>query len=313
MQKSLFVALLGVLFIAQMACQKKSVTTPNGNTVTVHTSNSGPKAQMGQTVSVNVNTFVKDSMVQSTRRDFGGPRDLPLPKQEEIRGKMPAVFEAILMMAKGDSATLIQPADSAMLDMLQKRFGPDAKEIRYEIVLVDILTEEAIKAREAEERQKMEAAQKEQEAEQKEMEERMKNAPAVKALEPKISSLVAQHLADYKAGKLGDKLQKTASGLELVVLEKGNGAPVKDGDKVWTNYYGVLKSTGKMFDNSYSRGHALPFPVGGLVPGFNEGMKMLNHGGKAVLFIPSALGYGDQGAGADIPPGSDLVFYLEME
>ena len=67
-----------------------------------------------------------------------------------------------------------------------------------------------------------------------------------------------------------------------------------------------------MFDNSYDRGGPSPFTVGGLIPGFNEGMKLLNRGGKALLFIPSDLGYGEQGAGAEIPPNTDLVFYIEM-
>jgi FKBP-type peptidyl-prolyl cis-trans isomerase FkpA/FKBP-type peptidyl-prolyl cis-trans isomerase FklB len=67
-----------------------------------------------------------------------------------------------------------------------------------------------------------------------------------------------------------------------------------------------------MFDNSYDRGGPAPFNVGSLIPGFNEGMKLLNRGGKALLFIPSKLGYGEQGAGGDIPPNADLVFYIEM-
>jgi FKBP-type peptidyl-prolyl cis-trans isomerase FkpA len=67
-----------------------------------------------------------------------------------------------------------------------------------------------------------------------------------------------------------------------------------------------------MFDNSYDRGGPAPFNVGGLIPGFNEGMKLLNRGGKALLIIPSKLGYGAQGAGGDIPPNTDLVFYIEM-
>ena len=52
--------------------------------------------------------------------------------------------------------------------------------------------------------------------------------------------------------------------------------------------------------------------MGSLVEGFNEGMKLLNRGGKAVLFIPYQLGYGEQGAGP-IPAKTDLVFYLSME
>lgn len=67
-----------------------------------------------------------------------------------------------------------------------------------------------------------------------------------------------------------------------------------------------------MFDNSFERGEPAPFPVGQLIPGFNEGMQLLNRGGKAILFIPPALGYGEAGAGDVIPSNADLVFYIEM-
>jgi peptidylprolyl isomerase len=41
-------------------------------------------------------------------------------------------------------------------------------------------------------------------------------------------------------------------------------------------------------------------------------MQLLNRGGKAILFIPPALGYGEAGAGDVIPANADLVFYIEM-
>jgi FKBP-type peptidyl-prolyl cis-trans isomerase FkpA len=290
MRNLLFVAIIA-LSLAQIACEKGGpVKTKGGNTVTIHTNNSGPKVTYGQTVLINVNTWLNDSLIQSTMRDNGGPREVAIPDSSQMKAKVPAVFEALLMMANGDSATVIQPVDSIMARGIPKEFG-DVKTIRYEVKVVDILTPEKIAAREAEEMQKMEG---------------------VKAQGVEVAATVATTLADYKAKKLGDKLQKTASGLEYVIIEQGTGAPIKDGDNVPTNYYGVLKANGTMFDNSFDRGGAAPFQVGALVPGFNEGMKLLNKGGKAILFIPFSLAYGEAENGP-IPAKSDLVFYIGLE
>jgi len=290
MRNLLILSVLTLFSFAQIACQKgKTVTTAGGNSVINHTNLEGTKATYGNTVLISVNTWVNDSLVQSTSRDQGGPREIALPDSSMMKGKVPAVFEALLMMAKGDSATVIQPLDSLMKKGIPKNFG-EVKEIRYEVKLVDILTPEVMQKRQQEEMQKAEGA---------------------KAQGMLIAEKVKTMLADYKAKKLAG-LEKSASGLEYVIIEKGSGGPIKDGDSVPTNYYGARKVDGVMFDNSYDRGGPAPFNVGSLIPGFNEGMKLLNHGGKALLFIPSKLGYGEQGAGGDIPPNADLVFYIEM-
>ncbi len=290
MRNLLFLAIVALSF-AQIACEKGGpVKTKGGNTVTNHTNNPGPKITYGQTVLISVNTWLNDTLIQSTDRDTGGPREVAIPDSSQMKAKVPAVFEALLMMANGDSATVLQPVDSIMARGIPKEFG-EVKTIRYEVKVVDILTPEKIAAREAEE---------------------MKEMEAVKAQGVEVAATVASTLADYKAKKLGDKLKKTASGLEYVIIEQGTGAPVKDGDQIKTNYYGVLKSNGTMFDNSFDRGGAAPFQVGGLVPGFNEGMKLLNKGGKAILFIPYDLAYGEQ-ANGPIPAKSDLVFYIGLE
>lgn len=126
-----------------------------------------------------------------------------------------------------------------------------------------------------------------------------------------VAETIKQMLAEYKSKKLAG-LKKSASGLEYVIIDQGTGPGIKDGDMIPTSYYGVRKADGVMFDNSYDRGGPADFGVGQLIPGFNEGMKLLNRGGKAVLFIPSELGYGAQGASEQIPPNTDLVFYIEM-
>lgn len=290
MRNLLILSVLAFFFAGQMACQKgKEVTTAGGNKVINHTNLQGPKATYGQTVLISVNTWVNDSLVQSTSRDAGGPREINLPDSSMMKGRVPAVFEALLMMTKGDSATVIQPLDSLMKKGVPKSFG-DVKEIRYEVKLVDVLTTEALQKRQQESAQKAQAAQ---------------------AQGMMVAETVKTMLGDYKSKKLAN-LQKTDSGLEYVIIEKGAGAPLKDGDSVPTNYYGVRKADGVMFDNSYDRGGPTPFTVGALIPGFNEGMKLINRGGKAILFIPSKIGYGAQGAGGDIPPNADLVFYIEL-
>jgi len=290
MRNLLILSVLTLISIAQVACQKgKEVTTEGGNRVINHTNNEGPKATFGNTVLISVNTWVNDSLVQSTSRDAGGPREIALPDSSMMKGKVPAVFEALMLMAKGDSATVIQPLDSTMKKGIPKSFG-EVKEIRYEVKLEDIITPEVLQQRQAEEMQKAEGA---------------------KAQGMLVAESVKNMLAEYKSQKLAN-LKKTASGLEYVIIEQGTGAAIKDGDNIPTSYYGVRKNDGKMFDNSFDRGGPSPFSVGGLIPGFNEGMKLINRGGKALLFIPSSLGYGEQGAGADIPPNTDLVFYIEM-
>lgn len=290
MRNLLILSVLTLFTATQLACQKgKEVTTAGGNRVINHTNLQGPKATYGNTVMISVNTWVNDSLVQSTTRDAGGPREIALPDSSQMKGKVPAVFEALLMMAKGDSVTVIQPLDSIMKKGIPKNFG-EVKEIRYEVKLEDILTPEMLQKRQQEEMQKMEGVQ---------------------AQGMLVAETVKTMLADYKGKKLAN-LKKSESGLEYVIIEQGTGAPIKDGDSVPTSYYGVRKSDGVMFDNSYDRGGPTPFNVGALIPGFNEGMKLLNRGGKALLFIPSKLGYGAQGAGADIPPNSDLVFYIDM-
>lgn len=264
--------------------------TANGNFVINHTKNTGEKIKPGQTVLISVNTFLNDSLVQSTTRDNGGPREFTIPGSNTMKDRVPAVFDAILYLTNGDSATVIQPVDSIMAKAIPKEYG-EVKNIRFEMKVVDVLTDEKIVAREA---------------------ERQKQMEIIKAQGVEVANLTKTLLDDYKDQKLGERLKKTTSGLEYIILEQGAGAAVKDGDYIPTHYYGMLKSNGTMIDNSFESGSPFPFTVGSLVEGFNEGMKLLNRGGKAILFIPYNLAYGDQEIGP-IPARSDLVFYLALD
>lgn len=271
--------------------QPKETLTAGGYRMVNYTNKTGEKVQLGQTLELAVDTYVGDSLVSSLRRDYGGPREIEMPTTEQLAGQpLPPIFDALLLMTEGDSATVYQPIDSTIRTMLPPELQ-DQKELHFNIVVVNIKTPAEIAAAQA---------------------EAEKEAAAAKARGEEVGKLVNNTLADYKANKLGDRLKKTASGLEYVVLEAGQPGSIAEGDEVMTHYYGVLKSDGTMFDNSFDRGEALNFPVGQLIPGFNEGMILLGHGGKGVLFIPYELAYGENEAGP-IPAKSDLVFYLELK
>jgi FKBP-type peptidyl-prolyl cis-trans isomerase len=101
--------------------------------------------------------------------------------------------------------------------------------------------------------------------------------------------------------------------LQYEVITKGdpNSATPKLQDTVVAHYAGTL-TDGKEFDNSYKRGEPLSIPVGGVIRGWTEALQLMHIGDKWKVYIPSELGYGDRGAGADIPGGATLVFEMEL-
>ena len=102
-------------------------------------------------------------------------------------------------------------------------------------------------------------------------------------------------------------------GLQYEVIKKGdaNSSTPALQDTVVAHYAGTLIN-GKKFDNSYDRGEPLTIPVGGVIRGWTEILQLMHIGDKWKVFIPSELGYGDRGAGADIPGGAVLIFEMEL-
>jgi len=166
--------------------------------------------------------------------------------------------------------------------------------------------------------------------------ERQKNQSTIEAEKKKA------YLAKYKAvmdkkvayfTAMKKSATKLTSGLQYVVLQKSKGEKPKDGSSIYINYSGFLED-GTLFDTSdpeaaklfgtfdevrakNKKGYApLPFKVGGynqLIPGFIEGIGKLKIGEKAILFIPSSLGFGEQGAGNVIPPNANIIFEVEVK
>jgi FKBP-type peptidyl-prolyl cis-trans isomerase FklB len=101
------------------------------------------------------------------------------------------------------------------------------------------------------------------------------------------------------------------SGLQFEVLAQGNGVQPTEADTVRVHYHGSLID-GTVFDSSVDRGTPAEFPLAGVVPGFREAISNMRVGDKWRVYLPSELGYGERGAGADISPNSALVFEIEL-
>lgn len=123
----------------------------------------------------------------------------------------------------------------------------------------------------------------------------------------------ARKVEEEKVAVLTNGMEKTASGLFYNIKSEGEGAKPKKGQTVAVHYRGTLQD-GTVFDDSQQRGDPISFPIGKgrVIPGWDEGVMLLNVGSKARLVIPPELGYGAAGAGGVIPPSAWLIFEIEL-
>ncbi len=113
--------------------------------------------------------------------------------------------------------------------------------------------------------------------------------------------------------KIAAGFDETDSGLRYKMIQKGGGAKAQKGNTVSVHYEGSLLN-GQVFDSSYKRNQPIDFQlgVGQVIPGWDEGIGLLEVGDKARFVIPSNLAYGTSGAGGVIPPNATLLFDVEL-
>jgi len=112
------------------------------------------------------------------------------------------------------------------------------------------------------------------------------------------------------AGTAGHDWTTTASGLQYRVVQEGQGARPAQTDVATFDYEGRLDN-GQVFDTSEGKGPAT-IPVFGVVPGFAEGLQLMNKGSTYELRLPPELGYGPQGQPPAIPPNSTIEFKVTL-
>ena len=120
----------------------------------------------------------------------------------------------------------------------------------------------------------------------------------------------ALNLAEEKAflaknAKRAD-VDTTASGLQYTIIAAGADEKINPQDTVWVNYKGTLLD-GTVFDQNDST----KFVANRVIRGWTEGLGLLGEGGKATLYIPAELAYGERG-NRGIAPNSTLIFDVEV-
>jgi len=116
----------------------------------------------------------------------------------------------------------------------------------------------------------------------------------------------AEQYMAWNGGRSG--VQTTESGLQYQVLKQGEGDHPSSSDVALVNYVGKLRD-GTVFDQQ----QRAPIELSKVIPGWTEGLQLMNRGAKYRFWIPPALGYGEQGAGnGAIPPHSVLEFDVEL-
>ena len=131
---------------------------------------------------------------------------------------------------------------------------------------------------------------------------------AAEAAAAEASAASEQYLEENAAR---EEVTVTDSGLQYEVLEEGDGPKPTVDDTVSVHYVGTLLD-GTEFDSSIARGEPAEFPLKGVIPGWTEGVQLMNVGSKYRFVIPSDLAYGERGAGQAIGPGETLVFEVEL-
>jgi FKBP-type peptidyl-prolyl cis-trans isomerase len=132
-----------------------------------------------------------------------------------------------------------------------------------------------------------------------------------KAIRKQSAELQAKEDAFLAENALQPGISVTDSGLQYEVISEGSGSKPTLNDVVRVHYEGAL-TNGMVFDSSYEREEPEEIPLSMVIPGWAEGIMLMNVGSKYRIYIPSSMAYGERGAGQIIPPYSTLVFTVEL-
>ncbi len=244
---------------------------------------SGPKIDTGMYVKMHFIVSTIDGKQVFSSYDRGEPIRMEYGKPFDT----PGFEEGIGKMTKGTKATLIVPSEIAFGAQGRGGMIPPYATVIYKVEVVDLQSKAQVDKEQADQKREAE----------------MKKANAKTDEGAKLNA--------YLKAK-GITAKPTADGLYYIEKVKGTGAKAVAGKKVKVHYTGTLLD-GTKFDSSRDRNQPFEFTLGQgqVIKGWDEGIALMNVGGKATLIIPSSIAYGDRDMG-QIPPYSTLVFDVEL-
>lgn len=265
----------------------------------IHTDKSGETIKEGDFVAFKAIEKTEGDSVLYSSYDYD--RASLLVKEKSVfKGDL---YAALGLLSEGDSATFKINIDS----MVQKMGRPQPSDTTKKYLIYNIKIDKVIPK-----------------GTLNDSLFRVKIDEFLKAEMEQAKTTEANKLKAYVSAK-SLKTKVTTSGLNYVISKEGAGAKANPGDTVVVNYTGMFLS-GKIFDSSLAEVAKkngtfnpqrpyeplkLPVGLGGSIPGFEEGLMLLNKGAKATIILPSKLAYGEQG-NQGIPPYSPLVFELDI-
>ncbi len=254
----------------------------------------GAKLDSGQWVKAHFAVSLIDGKKVFATQDRGEPMDIEVGKRFDTQG----FDEGLRMMVKGTKATLIVPSKIGFGENGHSTLIPPYSTVIYDVEVVDVMSK-AAHEKEMKEKNKRDSI--DQAVKQKEM------SVKAEANKKQEGDLLKKYLSDHKI-----TTKANPSGLIYVEKVKGTGTRAVAGKKVKVHYTGTLLN-GTKFDSSRDRNQPFEFVLGQgqVIKGWDEGIALMNVGGKATLIIPSAIAYGERDMG-QIPPYSSLVFDVEL-
>ena len=131
-------------------------------------------------------------------------------------------------------------------------------------------------------------------------------------MQKKMRELSEQGEQLLEKNRQREEVTATESGLQYVILREGEGISPSAEDRVTVHYEGRTVD-GEVFDSSYERGQPATFPLDGVIPGWSEGVALMQEGAKYKFWIPANLAYGERGQPqAGIGPNQVLIFDVEL-
>ncbi|MFI5185612.1 MAG: FKBP-type peptidyl-prolyl cis-trans isomerase [Chitinophagales bacterium] len=256
----------------------------------------GPEARTGNVLKLYFQQKLNDSVLQTNY----GKMPAYQPIDASLLNSDYSPTEIFTMLHKGDSAVTVMLIDSLILKGKMPSLPPFMKRgdrIVFNFKVADLFTSDSLGR--LDNTKEMKIAQ----------EQELKEMAGESVKENKE---IEDYLASNKI-----KAQKTPKGAYVEVINAGSGMQADSGKFVSLKYRGTTFA-GKTFDtnmdSSFHHIEPLQFAVGSgtMMPGFDEGVRLLRKGGKARIYVPAVLGNGASPVMQGGKPYQNLIFEVEL-